>query len=170
MRFIVGSTWVILTYYPPMDNIDVTRRYKYFLMTFNAFMKLKISNDQCLLSYWLVFFLGKNWKYMPCNQLTYQIQTVMNLFKIIISKFFLSIHLINKCHFCTHWELSFFFLCFFSLYPAVDLRINDENRSEKERIYRLNQESFGNGPQPKLDFAQYKVVKATSFVLFCFFL
>lgn len=60
MRFIVGSAWVILTYYPPMDNIDVTRRYKYFLMTFNAFMKLKISNDQCLLSYWLVFFLGKN--------------------------------------------------------------------------------------------------------------
>ena len=45
----------------------------------------------------------------------------------------------------------------------MDLRINDENRSEKERIYRLNQESFGNGPQPKLDFAQYKVVKATSF-------
>ncbi|NP_001385223.1 centromere protein N isoform X1 [Gallus gallus] len=39
----------------------------------------------------------------------------------------------------------------------VDLRINDENRSEKERIYRLNQESFGNGPQPKLDFAQYKL-------------
>ncbi|POI24462.1 hypothetical protein CIB84_011789, partial [Bambusicola thoracicus] len=37
----------------------------------------------------------------------------------------------------------------------VDLRINDENRSEKERIHRLNQESFGNGPQPKLDFAQY---------------
>uniref|UniRef100_A0A669R038 Centromere protein N n=1 Tax=Phasianus colchicus TaxID=9054 RepID=A0A669R038_PHACC len=38
-----------------------------------------------------------------------------------------------------------------------DLRINDENRSEKERIHRLNQECFGDGPQPKLDFAQYKL-------------
>lgn len=60
----------------------------------------------------------------------------------------------------------FFSLFFFSPYPAVDLRINDENRSDKERIHRLNQECFGDGPQPKLDFAQYKVVKATNIVLF----
>ncbi|NXC49800.1 CENPN protein, partial [Penelope pileata] len=39
----------------------------------------------------------------------------------------------------------------------VDLRIINENRNEKERIQRLNQEVFGDGPQPKLDFAQYKL-------------
>ncbi|KAJ7398315.1 Centromere protein N [Pitangus sulphuratus] len=39
----------------------------------------------------------------------------------------------------------------------VDLRIINENRSEKERIHRLNQEAFGDGPQPILQFAQYKL-------------
>ncbi|NXL98432.1 CENPN protein, partial [Tyrannus savana] len=39
----------------------------------------------------------------------------------------------------------------------VDLRIVNENRSEKERIHRLNQETFGDGPQPILQFAQYKL-------------
>ncbi|NXJ08795.1 CENPN protein, partial [Odontophorus gujanensis] len=48
-------------------------------------------------------------------------------------------------------------LYFFFSYPAVDLRIIDENKSEKERIHRLNQDCFGDGPQPKLDFAQYKL-------------
>ncbi|NXN29074.1 CENPN protein, partial [Nycticryphes semicollaris] len=53
------------------------------------------------------------------------------------------------------------FLCFlFSsllVSPAVDLRIVEENRSEKERIERLTREAFGVGPQPKLEFAQYKL-------------
>ncbi|NWY37817.1 CENPN protein, partial [Sylvia atricapilla] len=39
----------------------------------------------------------------------------------------------------------------------ADIRIVQENRSEKERIYRLNQEIFGSGPQPKLEFAQYRL-------------
>ncbi|XP_076204925.1 centromere protein N isoform X4 [Aptenodytes patagonicus] len=38
-----------------------------------------------------------------------------------------------------------------------DLRIIQENRNEKERIQRVNQEVFGDGPQPKLEFAQYKL-------------
>ncbi|KFP73424.1 Centromere protein N [Acanthisitta chloris] len=41
--------------------------------------------------------------------------------------------------------------------PESDLRIVQENRSEKERIQRLTQEAFGDGPQPKLEFAQYKL-------------
>ncbi|XP_051657771.1 centromere protein N [Manacus candei] len=40
---------------------------------------------------------------------------------------------------------------------SVDLRIIHENKSEKERIQRVNQEVFGNGPQPILQFAQYKL-------------
>lgn len=51
MRFIIRNACVILTYYPPMDNIDVTRRYEHFLMMFNALVKRKISSDQCLLSF-----------------------------------------------------------------------------------------------------------------------
>ncbi|KAM6324664.1 CENPN protein, partial [Podargus strigoides] len=39
----------------------------------------------------------------------------------------------------------------------VDARIVEENKREKERIQRLNQEAFGDGPQPKLEFAQYKL-------------
>ncbi|XP_030811845.1 centromere protein N isoform X2 [Camarhynchus parvulus] len=41
--------------------------------------------------------------------------------------------------------------------PENDIRIVEENRSEKERIHRLNQEVFGSGPQPKLEFAQYRL-------------
>ncbi|NXP12178.1 CENPN protein, partial [Thinocorus orbignyianus] len=41
--------------------------------------------------------------------------------------------------------------------PETDLRIVEENRSEKERIQRLTREAFGDGPQPKLEFAQYKL-------------
>ncbi|NXJ01478.1 CENPN protein, partial [Psophia crepitans] len=41
--------------------------------------------------------------------------------------------------------------------PESDLRIIDENKSEKERIERVNREIFGDGPQPKLEFAQYKL-------------
>ncbi|NXS45219.1 CENPN protein, partial [Balaeniceps rex] len=40
---------------------------------------------------------------------------------------------------------------------SADLRIIQENRSEKERIQRVNREVFGDGPQPKLEFAQYKL-------------
>ncbi|NXS08721.1 CENPN protein, partial [Neodrepanis coruscans] len=40
---------------------------------------------------------------------------------------------------------------------SVDLRIAEENRGEKERIQRLNRESFGDGPLPILEFAQYKL-------------
>ncbi|XP_015494994.1 centromere protein N [Parus major] len=39
----------------------------------------------------------------------------------------------------------------------ADKRIVEENRSEKERIHRLNQEVFGSGPLPKLEFAQYRL-------------
>ncbi|NXI61334.1 CENPN protein, partial [Anseranas semipalmata] len=39
----------------------------------------------------------------------------------------------------------------------VDLRIIQENKNEKERIQRVNREVFGDGPQPKLEFAQYKL-------------
>ncbi|NWH53005.1 CENPN protein, partial [Fregata magnificens] len=40
---------------------------------------------------------------------------------------------------------------------SADLRIVQENRNEKERIQRVNREVFGDGPQPKLEFAQYKL-------------
>ncbi|NXF47159.1 CENPN protein, partial [Oceanites oceanicus] len=40
---------------------------------------------------------------------------------------------------------------------SADLRIIQENRKEKEKIERLNREVFGDGPQPKLEFAQYKL-------------
>ncbi|XP_017596580.1 PREDICTED: centromere protein N isoform X1 [Corvus brachyrhynchos] len=40
---------------------------------------------------------------------------------------------------------------------SADIRIVQENRSEKERIHRLNWEVFGGGPQPKLEFAQYRL-------------
>ncbi|NXO50981.1 CENPN protein, partial [Aramus guarauna] len=41
--------------------------------------------------------------------------------------------------------------------PESDLRIIQENKNEKERIERVNREIFGDGPQPKLEFAQYKL-------------
>ncbi|NWU58199.1 CENPN protein, partial [Dromas ardeola] len=40
---------------------------------------------------------------------------------------------------------------------TVDLRIIQENKNEKERIQRLNWQVFGDGPQPKIEFAQYKL-------------
>ncbi|NWI88926.1 CENPN protein, partial [Pitta sordida] len=40
---------------------------------------------------------------------------------------------------------------------SVDVRIAEENRSEKERIQRVNREVFGDGPQPILEFAQYRL-------------
>ncbi|XP_009899433.2 centromere protein N [Dryobates pubescens] len=40
---------------------------------------------------------------------------------------------------------------------SADLRIVQENRSEKERIQRVTWEIFGDGPQPQLEFAQYKL-------------
>ncbi|NXU73311.1 CENPN protein, partial [Oreotrochilus melanogaster] len=39
----------------------------------------------------------------------------------------------------------------------ADLRIIRENKMEKEKIERVNWEVFGHGPQPKLEFAQYKL-------------
>ncbi|XP_049662606.1 centromere protein N isoform X2 [Accipiter gentilis] len=41
--------------------------------------------------------------------------------------------------------------------PESDLRIIEEDKNEKERIERVNREVFGDGPQPKLEFAQYKL-------------
>ncbi|XP_064016045.1 centromere protein N isoform X1 [Pogoniulus pusillus] len=40
---------------------------------------------------------------------------------------------------------------------SADLRIIQENKSEKERIQRVTREIFGDGPQPQLEFAQYKL-------------
>ncbi|XP_008063164.1 centromere protein N isoform X3 [Carlito syrichta] len=40
---------------------------------------------------------------------------------------------------------------------ALDSRIIHENRVEKERVQRITQESFGDYPQPQLEFAQYKL-------------
>uniref|UniRef100_A0A8C6YNW8 Centromere protein N n=1 Tax=Nothoprocta perdicaria TaxID=30464 RepID=A0A8C6YNW8_NOTPE len=42
-------------------------------------------------------------------------------------------------------------------HSVMDLRIIQENKNEKERILRVNREVFGDGPQPKLEFAQYKL-------------
>ncbi|XP_044778193.1 centromere protein N isoform X3 [Neomonachus schauinslandi] len=39
----------------------------------------------------------------------------------------------------------------------MDSRIIHENRIEKERVQRVTQEAFGNYPQPRLEFAQYKL-------------
>ncbi|KAM6252855.1 centromere protein N isoform 1-T2 [Porphyrio hochstetteri] len=39
--------------------------------------------------------------------------------------------------------------------PERDVRIIQENKNEKERIERVNREGFGDGPLPKLEFAQY---------------
>lgn len=69
-----------------------------------------------------------------------------------------------------YWFVSdyifFFFFASWLFSPAVDIRIIQEDKSEKERIQRVNKEVFGDGPQPKLEFAQYKVVKSINFVLF----
>lgn len=40
----------------------------------------------------------------------------------------------------------------------MDPRIIQENKREKERIQSVNQEVFGEGLQPKIEFAQYKVI------------
>ncbi|XP_029464014.1 centromere protein N [Rhinatrema bivittatum] len=39
----------------------------------------------------------------------------------------------------------------------ADPRVTYENKQEKERIRALTWEAFGSGPQPKLEFAQYKL-------------
>ncbi|XP_003222999.1 centromere protein N isoform X2 [Anolis carolinensis] len=39
----------------------------------------------------------------------------------------------------------------------VDPRIIREDKHEKERIQRIDRETFGDGPQPKLEFAQYRL-------------
>ncbi|XP_035940871.1 centromere protein N [Halichoerus grypus] len=39
----------------------------------------------------------------------------------------------------------------------MDSRIIHENRIEKERVQRVTQEAFGDYPQPRLEFAQYKL-------------
>lgn len=49
-------------------------------------------------------------------------------------------------------------ICFIWNLPSiVDSRIIHENRIEKDRIQRVTQEIFGDYPQPRLEFAQYKV-------------
>lgn len=40
---------------------------------------------------------------------------------------------------------------------SVDPNIVKEDKLKKERTERINEEAFGDGPQPKLEFAQYKV-------------
>ncbi|NWX03432.1 CENPN protein, partial [Caloenas nicobarica] len=40
---------------------------------------------------------------------------------------------------------------------SAGLRIVQENINEKERIQRVNRDTFGDGPQPKLEFAEYKL-------------
>ncbi|KAM6430439.1 centromere protein N isoform 2-T4 [Liasis olivaceus] len=44
-----------------------------------------------------------------------------------------------------------------SVLENVDPRIILEDKHEKDRIQRVNREAFGDGPQPKLEFAQYKL-------------
>uniref|UniRef100_A0A6J0UDV5 Centromere protein N isoform X1 n=1 Tax=Pogona vitticeps TaxID=103695 RepID=A0A6J0UDV5_9SAUR len=39
----------------------------------------------------------------------------------------------------------------------VDPRIIQEDKHKKEKIQRITQETFGDGPQPKLEFAEYKL-------------
>ena len=39
----------------------------------------------------------------------------------------------------------------------TDSRTIHENRIEKERVRRVTQETFGDYPQPRLEFAQYKL-------------
>lgn len=39
----------------------------------------------------------------------------------------------------------------------MDSRIIHENKVEKERVQRVTQEIFGDYPQPRLEFAQYKL-------------
>nr|XP_060644020.1 centromere protein N isoform X2 [Anolis sagrei ordinatus] len=39
----------------------------------------------------------------------------------------------------------------------VDPRIIQEDQHEKERIQRIDRETFGDGPQPKLEFAHYRL-------------
>lgn len=43
------------------------------------------------------------------------------------------------------------------MYFLEDPRIIQEDRQKKENIQRITQETFGDGPQPKLEFAEYKV-------------
>uniref|UniRef100_A0A8C8YV00 Centromere protein N n=1 Tax=Prolemur simus TaxID=1328070 RepID=A0A8C8YV00_PROSS len=43
------------------------------------------------------------------------------------------------------------------LHVNMDSRIIHENAMEKERVQRVTQETFGDHPQPQLEFAQYKL-------------
>uniref|UniRef100_G3SU57 Centromere protein N n=1 Tax=Loxodonta africana TaxID=9785 RepID=G3SU57_LOXAF len=43
------------------------------------------------------------------------------------------------------------------LHTNMDLRVIHENKVEKERVQRVTQETFGDCPQPRLEFAQYKL-------------
>nr|XP_056718697.1 centromere protein N [Euleptes europaea] len=44
-----------------------------------------------------------------------------------------------------------------SILEKVDPRIIQEDKNKKETIRRINEEDFGNGPLPKLQYAQYKL-------------
>ncbi|XP_076989233.1 centromere protein N isoform X2 [Tamandua tetradactyla] len=46
----------------------------------------------------------------------------------------------------------------------MDSRIIHENKIEKERVQRVTEETFGNYPQPRLEFAQYKVLRMHHFL------
>ncbi|KAK2506249.1 hypothetical protein MC885_014652 [Smutsia gigantea] len=48
-------------------------------------------------------------------------------------------------------------MCVLKLKFGMDSRIIHENRIEKERVQKVTQETFGDYPQPRLEFAQYKL-------------
>ncbi|NWS40807.1 CENPN protein, partial [Probosciger aterrimus] len=45
----------------------------------------------------------------------------------------------------------------YSVEPESDLRLVQENRKTQQKIQRMNQQFFGDGPLPKLEYAQYKL-------------
>lgn len=105
--------------------------------------------------------LGKNWKYKWWTQQAYEKKIAMNSLKLLFWDFHWSNPLSRKTILYPLTKLSFCFLSSLQFSPAASLRIVQENINEKERILRVNREAFGDGPQPKLEFAEYKVVKAT---------
>ncbi|NXC66317.1 CENPN protein, partial [Anhinga anhinga] len=57
----------------------------------------------------------------------------------------------------SHFTIVFLFFSSLLSSSAADLRIIQENRNQRERIERMNWEAFGDGPLPKIEFAQYKL-------------
>ncbi|KAM4640249.1 centromere protein N [Amazona ochrocephala] len=57
----------------------------------------------------------------------------------------------------------------YSVESESDLRLVQENRKTKAKIQRMNQQLFGDDPLPKLEYAQYKVLKATIWGILSFY-